>query len=44
MTDKHLHNEARGYQPERGKGVPQRQSGHAEAAADAVRPDRKSVV
>ncbi|OWJ56567.1 hypothetical protein [Paraburkholderia caledonica] len=38
MTDKHLHNEARGYQPERGKGVPQRQSGHAEAAADAVRP------
>ncbi len=22
MSTKHLHNEARGYQPERGKGVP----------------------
>ena len=33
MTTRHLHNEARGYQPERGKGVPQQQSGHADGRA-----------
>src|SRR3954469_12578284 len=38
MTTRHLHNEARGYQPERKKGVPQQQSGHAGAGADHVEP------
>jgi hypothetical protein len=33
MSTKHLHNEARGYQPERKKGVPKQKSGHAEATA-----------
>lgn len=36
MSTKHLHNEARGYQPERNKGVPKQQSGHAEAAAAEI--------
>lgn len=44
MTTRHLHNEARGYEPERKKGVPkQGKAGHAEAntahAQDARAPD-----
>lgn len=41
MSTKHLHNEARGYQPER-KGVPKQDSGHAQpvAAKDAVEAEQ----